>query len=916
MPKSHTLSRKRLSRIGRSRLPGGLGTLVTATSAIPRHSRSLCHPVQYAIPGSVPALKQDQPATAWAAQLAVLIAWRDDQPYTVEQALARLGERWVELWKSGSSLSKDDTALLCATGGLCVGPAQSPSAEEWESLLRTYGPLCVLPGGDDASFPARGRIVVSISGDGTPENTRLGVVDTSTGSNVTEPLSAFAGPVRVVHWHADAGLGRGVRPTAPAAPTPEQAPSPEANAPAPNASAASLWRAVREVARQADVPAWDQVGKFPIEIRRFWADIASRMHHYIWHAVRIQHPHPQAAVRDAFRRMGFTPPPRLAAQFDRNGNLVRAAAAGAGVDFLSMHRQMVQATRTLAAQLKLDYRPTGWSPIPWSHTDPVWPVPAWPASEGVPGFKEPEVTVFWRGQVRDNLENPKWLSGVSLDRLGTTLEEGIHNWMHMHWASAPPSDRDAGSADPSNDYLGSTFSSQVNPIFWKLHGWIDECITRWEKAPAQAGTGSERSAAADLAKFAWLGPIPRPQSKSLQQHTHADIPESELFGLAARIDFAAQPEFASARMNRQQLVARFGPSGETPDVWLAEAVGGDGRSAMASLRPSRRVAVGFERHAVRGAAVPEPRSRQLNPVAAIELGAAAFSVIQPLVSGGDFSYSAAVTEYVHKNPATPPETPTTRTKVWLVFKADAKVYPVQHFWFEVQFDHNGYDLKNCRIDPVRGKSASLFSSTFHVDFSPAAASDERAPEARIRYAISGRWDPKLGGDHSFKGEVVLRAGGMITAVITHADGGTVWIPTNGGLNNVRSEALPVPTVIAPFWDFKFSPSGSHKLVEKEHKELLAWLDRLPADDLAGLKGGRLLLEVHGFASTTGEYTSNWELSRKRAQAVEKVLRDVLVPGTPNIQVRPHGEQDARTPDKTESDSERRVRVQFKKYIWP
>src|SRR3712207_5921244 len=33
-----------------------------------------------------------------------------------------------------------------------------------------------------------------------------------------------------------------------------------------------------------------------------------------------------------------------------------------------------------------------------------------------------------------------------------------------------------------HDYLGDFHSSHVNPIFWKLHGWIDDRIEGWFRA--------------------------------------------------------------------------------------------------------------------------------------------------------------------------------------------------------------------------------------------------------------------------------------------------------------------------------------------------------------------------------------------------------------------------------------------------
>lgn len=33
-----------------------------------------------------------------------------------------------------------------------------------------------------------------------------------------------------------------------------------------------------------------------------------------------------------------------------------------------------------------------------------------------------------------------------------------------------------------NDFLGDPFSSHVNPVFWRFHGWIDDRVEDWFRA--------------------------------------------------------------------------------------------------------------------------------------------------------------------------------------------------------------------------------------------------------------------------------------------------------------------------------------------------------------------------------------------------------------------------------------------------
>jgi hypothetical protein len=100
-------------------------------------------------------------------------------------------------------------------------------------------------------------------------------------------------------------------------------------------------------------------------------------------------------------------------------------------------------------------------------------------------------------------KNPQYLSALSLGELGALLEWSVHNDMHMRWASVPRDPKSgeptpAGRADndirevwdnPNYDFLGEFYSSHVNPVFWRLHGWIDDRISDWFQAHKAAHPG-------------------------------------------------------------------------------------------------------------------------------------------------------------------------------------------------------------------------------------------------------------------------------------------------------------------------------------------------------------------------------------------------------------------------------------------
>ena len=102
------------------------------------------------------------------------------------------------------------------------------------------------------------------------------------------------------------------------------------------------------------------------------------------------------------------------------------------------------------------------------------------------------------GNMARIFSNPTVLGTLSLGALGNLIEFTIHNWMHMRWANDKGAllpdpktgelkyrdtfDFDPMWSDPKYDYLGEFYSSHVNPLFWRLHGWVDDRIEDWFNA--------------------------------------------------------------------------------------------------------------------------------------------------------------------------------------------------------------------------------------------------------------------------------------------------------------------------------------------------------------------------------------------------------------------------------------------------
>lgn len=260
--------------------------------------------------------------------------------------------------------------------------------------------------------------------------------------------------------------------------------------------------------------------------------IASRSHrlkHTVWHTLRLSGlwDNLDEESKDKIRNLGWgleRPP------FINDGNL--NLTNGAGEDFLFMHRKMIAMIRHEYASQKIPYIQP-WKTIPTpegqqftykEEDDPLNPdkkiyrfnilesgymIPpvyfiAGDRQQDFESLKFLKSSNYFR-LVMTHLENlfksPRHLVTLSLGALGNLLEFTIHNQMHMRWSSTP---RDPDTEEPARrslfdvnmkwdnpkyDYLGDFYSSHVNPIFWRLHGWVDDRIEDWFNAHEAAHAG-------------------------------------------------------------------------------------------------------------------------------------------------------------------------------------------------------------------------------------------------------------------------------------------------------------------------------------------------------------------------------------------------------------------------------------------
>lgn len=206
--------------------------------------------------------------------------------------------------------------------------------------------------------------------------------------------------------------------------------------------------------------------KLPKAVSDMLASKDMREMHYKWHLVRDNWNDIPKATQDKLAKAGWKPP-RLAGD------------PGSGKDFICMHHQMIKMVNdSLKKSGDACYKEVkGWNPIPWSPTNKAWPMPKAAPGEDAPDYKLPAETAKYKKLVETEYTKDAWLKKQSIDSLGLEFERGIHGWMHMHWSGTgkdePADPMKCTTADSPCDWLGSPYTAHVNPVFWKLHGWIE-----------------------------------------------------------------------------------------------------------------------------------------------------------------------------------------------------------------------------------------------------------------------------------------------------------------------------------------------------------------------------------------------------------------------------------------------------------
>lgn len=216
--------------------------------------------------------------------------------------------------------------------------------------------------------------------------------------------------------------------------------------------------------------------EIPLSVKQMMASPRMRYRHLYWHLFKD----PQVALGDPTTN-GATSLMRAVVAAVPGWNPTRLRGQfGHGIDFIHMHRVMIaNVDGILATEGDANWpKVEGWAEPPILEEDPDWPMP----QRDQPGFGSGR-----RMSLHVNANAARAPDVINyftnFDSYAAFVEDHVHDGLHGIFSEPRPVDTQDLSVN--GDWLGSPFSSHVNSYFWKLHGWVDDCVGAWETATGE-----------------------------------------------------------------------------------------------------------------------------------------------------------------------------------------------------------------------------------------------------------------------------------------------------------------------------------------------------------------------------------------------------------------------------------------------
>ena len=124
----------------------------------------------------------------------MLISWRDNTSYSIEEAMNLVGESYREKFDQDQGLSKEEKAAFLQVLGLEAAPPMNYSPRGLLNLLKQHGPIWITTDEDTSQqFSIHARILTGIAGNETKNGTMLSIIDPAYGGQQYEESYAEFG---------------------------------------------------------------------------------------------------------------------------------------------------------------------------------------------------------------------------------------------------------------------------------------------------------------------------------------------------------------------------------------------------------------------------------------------------------------------------------------------------------------------------------------------------------------------------------------------------------------------------------------------------------------------------------------------------------------------------------------------------
>ncbi|BAZ40328.1 hypothetical protein NIES4101_62890 [Calothrix sp. NIES-4101] len=150
--------------------------------------------IDYTVPDTVPAISQPKPNACWATSATMMLGWREQTSYSIEQVMDKAGEKFRKIFDDDTGLKQADKEAFLSALNMTAEAPQSYTVEGLLSLLKKHGSLWVTTDEGSSSSPAiHARIVTGMKGDGTVDRTFLDIIDPADGTRKSESFRNFMG---------------------------------------------------------------------------------------------------------------------------------------------------------------------------------------------------------------------------------------------------------------------------------------------------------------------------------------------------------------------------------------------------------------------------------------------------------------------------------------------------------------------------------------------------------------------------------------------------------------------------------------------------------------------------------------------------------------------------------------------------